>query len=71
MLPDNKDEAHKLRRMTVHFVFYDDVLYKKGYFSPLVRCTSEEDANYVLHEIHEDVCDNHIEELALAHKVLR
>lgn len=33
-LPDDKKEAYKLKRRPVHFIFLDDILYKR-YFSPL------------------------------------
>ncbi|CAI9786550.1 unnamed protein product [Fraxinus pennsylvanica] len=70
-LPKHKEEASKLRCKAVHFILKDEVLYKRGFSLPLLRCTSGDEANYVLREIHEGICSNHIGGLTLAHKVLR
>lgn len=70
-MPDNKKEAYKIRRRSAHFMLVDNVLYKRGFSAPLLRCVGEEEANYVLREIHEGVCGNHSGGLALANKALR
>lgn len=46
--PTNKEEVHKLRRSSAHFLFFDDVLYKRGFSFPLLRCMGGEETNYVL-----------------------
>ncbi|XP_022886895.1 uncharacterized protein LOC111402791 [Olea europaea var. sylvestris] len=71
VLPINKDEAYKLRRRLAHFLFIDDVLYKRSFSSPLLRCVGGDEATYILRKIHEGVCGNHSGGLALAQKVLR
>jgi len=46
------------------------VLYRKGYTLPLLKCLSAAEANYVLREIYEGVCENHLggrQGLLLAH----
>lgn len=48
VLPTNKEEVHKLRRSSAHFLFFDDVLYKRGLSFPLLRCMGGEETNYVL-----------------------
>ena len=47
------------------------MLYKRGYSLPYLRCTSSEEADYVLCEIHEKTCRNHAEARSLVGKVLR
>lgn len=49
----------------------DGVLYRWGYSTPLLRCLSLEEAQYILTEIHEGVCSNHSSRKALAGKVVR
>jgi ribonuclease HI len=66
-----KEEAQKLRRRAAHFVLQDDVLYKRGFSMPLLRCIGGEQADYVLREIHEGVCGNHAGGWSLAQKTLR
>ncbi|KAL5542852.1 hypothetical protein UlMin_010562 [Ulmus minor] len=58
-LPQDKFEAHK------------DKLRKRSFSSPSLTCLNEDQAKYVLQEVHEGVCGNHSSGRALAHKVLR
>ncbi|XP_075633772.1 uncharacterized protein LOC142606278 [Castanea sativa] len=49
-LPEDKMEARKIHTRATHFVIINDVLYRRGYSLPYLRCTSSEEAYYVLHE---------------------
>ncbi|KAK1424789.1 hypothetical protein QVD17_20127 [Tagetes erecta] len=42
-----------------HYVIEDNVLYKKSYLSPLLRCVGPEQSNYLIREIHEGICGAH------------
>ncbi|XP_022856949.1 uncharacterized protein LOC111378016 [Olea europaea var. sylvestris] len=55
----------------IHFLFIDDVLYKRSFSFPLLRCMGGEEATYILREVHEEVCGNHSRGLSLAQKILR
>ncbi|XP_022864755.1 uncharacterized protein LOC111384672 [Olea europaea var. sylvestris] len=68
VLPANKDEAYKLRRRSAHFLFIDDVLYKKSFSSQLLQCVGGEETTYILRGIQEGVCGNHSGELASTQK---
>ena len=46
-------------------------LYKRGFSAPILKCVGKEDANYILREVHEGVCGNHIGARTLAGKTLR
>ena len=50
-LPEDKMEARKIQIRATRFVIIDDVLYKRGYSLPYLRCASSEEADYVLREI--------------------
>ena len=52
-------------------LFIEGTLYKRGCFTPILKCIAGEDADYVLREVHEGICGNHIGARALAGKVLR
>ena len=58
-LPEEKDEAKKVRVKSARYVLMDKVLYKRGFSQPYLRCLAPEEANYVLREIHEGACGNH------------
>ena len=71
LLPNDPKEASKLRLRSARFTIYWGTLYKRGFFTPILKCIAREDANYVLREVHEGVCGNLIGARALAGKVLR
>ena len=70
-LPEDKDEFRKLRIRAVKYVLINKVLYKRGFSQPYLRCLAPDKSNYVLKEIHEGACWNHIGVRALVHKVVR
>ncbi|XP_022869801.1 uncharacterized protein LOC111389152 [Olea europaea var. sylvestris] len=70
-LPASRSETMKLRIRVAHFVLQEDVLYKRGFALPLLRCVGGEEATSILREIHEEICENQSGGMALAHKVLR
>ena len=59
-LPDNPKEAFKIRTRSVRFTNHRGILYKRGFFTPILKCIAGKDADYVLKEVHEGVCGNHI-----------
>ena len=70
-LPSDPKEAFKLRARSTRFTFHRGTLYKRGFSAPILKCVGKEDANYILKEVHEGICSNHIEAWTLAGKTLR
>ena len=70
-LPEGKDEARKLRVRAARYLLINEVLYKRGFSQPYLRCLAPDEANYVLREVHEEVCGNHSGARSLIHKVVR
>ena len=70
-LPQGRDEAHKLRIKLAKYVLMDEVLYKKSFSQPYLRCLAPDEANYVLREVHERAYGNHSKARSLVHKVIR
>ena len=58
-LPEGKDEARKLRVKAARYVLMDEVLYKRGFSQPYLRCLAPDEVNYMLREVHEGACGNH------------
>jgi hypothetical protein len=52
-------------------VLVGGILYRRGYSLPLLKCLPDEDASYVLKEVHHGVCENHSGAKALANKIIR
>ena len=70
-LPEGKDEAIKLRVRAARYLLINEVLYKRGFSQPYLRCLALDEANYVLREVHEGACGNHSGARSLIHKVVR
>ena len=71
LLPNDPKEASKLRSRSARFTIHRGALYKRGFFTPVLTCIAGGDTDYVLREVHEGVCGNHIGARALEGKVLR
>ena len=70
-LPDDPKEAAKIRVRSSRFTNHKGSLYKRGFFTPFLKCIAGEDTEYVLREAHEGICGNHTGARTLAGKVLR
>ena len=70
-LPSDPKEASKLRVRSARFTVHRGTLYKRGFSALLLKCVGKEDANYILREVHEGICGNHIGARTLARKTLR
>ena len=69
-LLEGRDEARKLRIKSVKYFLMDEVLYKRGFSQFYLRCLAPDEANYVLREVHEGACGNHLRARSLVHKVI-
>ena len=70
-LPSDPKEASKLRARSARFIVHRGTLYKRGFSAPILKCVGKEDAIYILREVHEGICGNHIGARTLAVKTLR
>ena len=70
ILPDEKEAARKLKVRAARFVLIKDVLYKRGFSRPHLRCLGNEEADYVMREVHEGICKNHSRSRSLVHKLV-
>ena len=60
LLPEDREEARKLRVRVAKFVLMDEVLYKRGFSQPYQRCLTSDESYYVLRDVHERACGNHL-----------
>ncbi|KAI5345931.1 hypothetical protein L3X38_013808 [Prunus dulcis] len=70
-LPEDKAQARKLKYRSARYTVINDVLYKRGYTTPYLKCLTAEHGDYVLREIHNGVCGDHSGSRSLAYKVFR
>ena len=55
-LPQDAGEAKKIKKRAARFTVLNDTLYKRGFSMPYLKCVDEDEAKYILEEIHEGVC---------------
>ena len=70
ILPNKKEAARKIEVWVARFVLIKDVLYKRGFSCPYLRCLGNEEADYVIREVHEGICGNHSGSRSLVHKLV-
>ncbi|KAL6335423.1 hypothetical protein AAG906_029666 [Vitis piasezkii] len=67
-LPEESKHAHKVRMQAAHFTLIGDRLFRQSFGGPYLRCLDNTEAQYVLAELHEGICGNHIGGRSLAHR---
>ena len=67
---EGKDKARKFRVKSARYILMDEVLYKRGFSQSYLRCLAPDKVNYVLREVHEGACSNHLGARSLVHKVI-
>ena len=70
-LSSDPKEASKLRARSARFIVHRGTLYNQGFSAPILKWVGKEDASYILREVHEGICGNHIGARTLAGKTLR
>ncbi|XP_030946087.1 uncharacterized protein LOC115970625 [Quercus lobata] len=70
-LPQNTDEARKVKKRAARFMILNDVLYKRGFSMPYLKCVDEDEAKYILEEVHGGICGDHAGSRSLVNKVIR
>ena len=71
VLPDGKEAVRKLKVQAARFVLIKDVLYKRGFSRPYLRCLRTKEVDYVMREVHEGICGNYSGSRSLVHKLVR
>ena len=67
-LPNERDKAHKVQIQSARFSMVDGQLYKPSLGGPYLMCLTPEQGQYVLAELHEGICGNHLRGGTLAHR---
>ena len=70
-LPQNTEEAKKIKKRAARFTILNNTLYKRGFSIPYLKCVDEEEAKYILEEINERICGDHVGPRSLVNKVIR
>ena len=71
VLLDGKEAARKLKVQATRFILIKDVLHKRGFSCPYLRCLGAKEVDYVMREVYGGVCGNHWGLRSLVHKLVR
>ncbi|GJY13401.1 reverse transcriptase domain-containing protein [Tanacetum coccineum] len=71
VLPEDKNKARAVRRKASRYAVINEILYKKSFLGPCLRCVGPLQANYVLREIHEGSCSMHSGPRSVVAKAIR
>nr|KYP74661.1 Gypsy retrotransposon integrase-like protein 1 [Cajanus cajan] len=69
--PADPIEAKKIRTQAARYSVVAGELYRRGFSTPLLKCIDQQQAEYVIREIHEGIYGSHSSGRTLAAKVLR
>ncbi|XP_075660901.1 uncharacterized protein LOC142630742 [Castanea sativa] len=69
-LPHDALEAKRIKTKAARFTILNDTLYKRGFSMPYLKCVDEEEAKYILREIHEGICGDHAGPRSMVSKVI-
>ena len=67
----NDNDKRTLRRLAMLFFLDGEVFYKNGKDQILLRCVNANEANKIVHEIHESVCGTHASGHIMARQIIR
>ena len=71
ILPPESKKARKVRHQASRYIIYEGKLYKWSFSPPLLKYLHPSKANYTLREMHEGICENHLDGKSLAYKLLQ
>ena len=67
-LPNERNKAHKIQIQSARFSLVNGQLFKRSLDGLYLKCLTTEQGQYVLTELHEGICGNHLGSKTLAHR---
>ena len=65
------NEARKVKKRAARFTILNDTLYKRCFSMPYLRRAEKDEAKYILKEVYEGICEDHIRSRPLVSKIIR
>ncbi|XP_075669924.1 uncharacterized protein LOC142639660 [Castanea sativa] len=69
-LLEDHDTSCRLKVQSSCFIMIRDILYKRGFSRPYLRCLAPGEADYVMRKVNEGICGNHSGARSLVHKLV-
>nr|GEZ49401.1 reverse transcriptase domain-containing protein [Tanacetum cinerariifolium] len=70
-LPEDKKKARKIRLKARQYELMEEIIYKRSFLTPWLRCVGPLQAEYVMREIHEGSCSMHAGPRSVVAKAIR
>ncbi|XP_027362525.1 uncharacterized protein LOC113870124 [Abrus precatorius] len=70
-LPKNPVSEKKIMIHTAKYLLLGKDLYRRGILTPMLKCLDDDQASYVMREIHEGICGTHSGRRTMVAKILR
>ncbi|XP_076926052.1 uncharacterized protein LOC143589081 [Bidens hawaiensis] len=70
ILLEEKAVAWKIIQKALNYQMQDEVLYRRYFLGPLLRCGDVVDANYLIREVHEGICGLHAGSIMVIAKLM-
>ncbi|XP_071727223.1 uncharacterized protein [Rutidosis leptorrhynchoides] len=71
VLPSDKREARLVRERAPMYIIQNDILYRKSYCGPMMRCVGPIEAEMIVEEVHSGSCALHSAYKTIAVKIMR
>ena len=70
-LPTERDQARRLKIRAARYLMIGDVLYRRSFSLPCLRCLTPPEAERAMNEVHEGDCGDHQGGRMLSYKLIR
>ncbi|XP_071737795.1 uncharacterized protein [Rutidosis leptorrhynchoides] len=70
-LPSDSREAHLVRERAPMYIIQNDILYRKSYYGPMMRCVGPIEAEMIVEEVHNGTCALHSGYKTIAAKIMQ
>ena len=70
-LPSDPDEARKIKKRATRYTLLNDAFYKRGFSLPYLKCVEEDEARYMLEEVHKGICGDYSGPRSLISKITK
>ena len=67
----SKNDKRILRRLATNFLLDGEILYKKGKDQILLRCVDAPEAQRIVAEVHEGICETHANGHKMSRQIIR
>ena len=69
-LPEDRNAFIKIKAQAFRYPLINDVLHKRSFSRPYQRCVLPNEAKNIIKQVHGGICNTHIGEQSLSHRIM-